>query len=943
MLRPGMARLPRFVVGIDLGTTHTVVGIADTAARGAERDISVFPIAQQVSPGELAEKPLLASARYHAAPGELSEAARALAEHDLGDEAFEGTAIVGAGALRLGEKSPTRLVTSAKSWLSHGGVDRDAPILPWGSANDVARTSPVDASASYLRRVSAAWNAVHLLHPLAEQEVVLTVPASFDEGARALTLEAARRAGLPRIRLVEEPTAAFHHFLDRHRGRVEEVLRGVRLVLVVDVGGGTTDLTLVRVELRESGVRLTRIAVGDHLMLGGDNVDHALAHRLEARLSPNAPFGQARFLELVQHVRAAKETLLGKDAPDAADVTVLGTGSRLIGGSLKATLTRDEVVALATDGFFPLVGPDARPEKRKAGLVELGLPYVADPAITKHVAAFLARHDEIVREALGDDAPEPGELAVPDAVLLNGGVFHAPVLRARIVEALTAWRKRPVRLLEGDDPDLAVAHGAAAYGLARRGEGIRIGGGSSRSFYLVLPEEGGVRRGVCVLPRGSEEGEAIRLPRRTFSLRLGKPVRFLLASTTSDVRHVRAGDVDELDDRFEELPPISAVLGDARESGELVVELVAALTEVGTLELACVERVAADAGGAREARRFKLEFQLRGAAVSDGGNVLRIAKLHPRFADAVEQVRKVYGKASADADARDVKRLRADLEKTLGPREHWDTPLLRELFSALLAGMKARRRTVDHERVWFNLVGYCLRPGFGYPLDAWRAKQIDGFVEQGLQFTPEAQNWAEFWTMLRRVAGGLSPALQEKVADQLEWYLEPPSPRPKPRPAGPKKLGYDEMVSLVGALEHLEPARKVRLGDALVTRLRDHGENPRSIAAVGRLGARVPAYGSAHRVVAIDVAERWLAACLALDWSVADKAPFAAALLARVSGDRSRDLPKASREGVAERLRRHGASPTWVRMVSEVTRMDEVEEKRVFGESLPPGLRLLDE
>lgn len=306
-------------------------------------------------------------------------------------------------------------------------------------------------------------------------------------------------------------------------------------------------------------------------------------------------------------------------------------------------------------------------------------------------------------------------------------------------------------------------------------------------------------------------------------------------------------------------------------------------------------------------------------------------------------VRAVYGKPSNEADQRDAKRLRVDLEKLLGPREGWDTPLLRELFGALLAGMKHRRRSPDHERVWLNLVGYCLRPGFGYPLDGWRTQQIGAVVEQGIQFAPEAQNWAELWTLLRRVSGGLEPPLQEKIADQLEWYLEPPSARPRPRPPGPKKLGHDEMVALAGALEHLSSERKVRLGGYLVDRLENHGENPQAWWSVGRIGARVPAYGSVHRVVPAEHASRWLEACLRADWSKAPQAPFAAVQLARMSGDRSRDLDVTLRDEVARRLEARNASPTWARMVREVTRLDEGEEKRVFGDSLPPGLRLLDE
>ena len=921
-----MAPTARYVVGIDLGTTHTVVAYADTA-NGATA-IADLSIPQQISPGEVEARSLLASARFHAVASELPESSRELAAADAEGEAIDATVIVGEGALALGARSPARLVTSAKSWLSHSAVDRDAPILPWGSADDVPKTSPVDASASFLRRVRSAWDVVHSAHPLSSQEVVLTVPASFDETARGLTLEAARRAGLPAVRLVEEPTAAFHGFLDRQRARLDAALEGVRLVLVVDVGGGTTDLTLIRVEARESGPRLTRIAVGDHLMLGGDNVDHALAHLLEARLSPNTPLGPARHLELVQRARQAKERLLGDGAPASMRVSVLGTGSRLIGGTLACDLGRDEVTELFVSGFFPEVDASSRPERKRSALVGLGLPYATDPAITRHLVGFLARHERVVREALG--VPD-GPLPIPDAVLFNGGMFHAAAARSRVLATLSALSGRPVRALDGDEPDRAVAHGAAAYGLARRGLGVKVGGGSSRSFFLRLDDQL-----VCVLPRGSEEGESVTL-RREFSLKLGKPVSFRLVSTTADVRYVAPGDVDVFDpDRYESLPPIAAVLGSPGEQGEVPVELVAALTEVGTIELGLVAR------GRDPGRRFKLEFQARGKASSEL-EVARITRLHPRFAEAVDEIRAVFGKASADADPRDVKRLRIELERILGPRETWETPLLRELFAALLAGVKNRRRSADHERVYLNLVGHCLRPGFGYPLDAWRAQQLAPLVEQEVQFVVEPHNWSELWTALRRIAAGLPPELQEKIADKLEPYLEPPSARPKTKLAGPKRLGVEEMIGLVGSLEHLSVDRKIRFGDHLVAKLARDGDHARALWSLSRLGARVPVYGSVHRVVPRDVASRWLEFCLAKERAGSESALFAAVSLARVSGDRARDLDPALRERVATALAGRADAAHLIALVREATRLDAADEKRVFGDSLPPGLRLLDD
>ncbi|MCB9593778.1 MAG: hsp70 family protein [Sandaracinaceae bacterium] len=923
----------RFIVGIDLGTTHTVVAYVDTR-RGPDAPIEELGLDQLVAPGEIEARPLLHSLRYHPSEAELTDDDRQLPWNARALDGVPG-GVVGELARQLGAKVPGRLVASAKSWLSHPNVDRTAPILPWGAPEDVPKVSPVGASASYLAHVRDAWDHHFEDEPLSKQQVVLTVPASFDEGARALTVRAAREAGLSKVRLLEEPQAAFYDWLGRHEEDIDELVEKMHLALVVDVGGGTTDLTLIQVELRESGPRLTRVAVGDHLMLGGDNMDLALAHDAERAIGDAEKLGAGRFTQLIQQCRTAKEKLLAEDPPEAVKVTVLGGGRKLIGGSKSADLQRSVVHERILDGFFPAVDVDARPSKKRGAIVEFGLPYVADAGITRHVAAFLERHSDVAREAFPEGTIPEGALPVPDAVLLNGGVFKGHALSQRMMDVLASWRGgEPPMRLENPAPELAVARGAVAYGLARRGVGVRIGGGSARSYYLML--DGG-ERGVCLLPRGAEEGEEVVLRARTFSLKLGEPVRFDLASSTGEAVLHRAGDIVDVADTFQELPALAAVLED--ESGKagkaLPVQLSTALTEVGTVELSCV---AAEG----PARRWKLELQLRGEAAEDVA-AKKITQLHPRFEEATDLVRQVFGKSSAHAEgAKPVKTLRAGLEKTIGARQTWNTPLLRELFGALLAGMKRRRRSADHERVWFNLTGYCLRPGYGYPLDDWRVKQLFQIFDQGVQFVPEAQVWSEWWTMWRRVAGGLDAPSQTKILDTLAYYLHPPTKRPRARPKGPKMGGYDDMVRLAGTLERVASARKVEVGGWLVKRLQGHDEGDFSWWALGRIGARVPFYGSAHEVVPRDTAAEWLEAVLAVDWSQSDNASFAATVLSRMSGDRERDLDEALRRKVAARLEAIEAPASWISMVREVTELEEADERRLFGESLPPGLVLLD-
>nr|WP_315235233.1 Hsp70 family protein [uncultured Albidiferax sp.] len=892
---------PRYTVGIDLGTTHTVVAFAE---RGTAQ-IQLFPIAQLVAAGEVAALPQLASVRFHPAAGTLTPA-----DVQLPWPSTE-SAVLGRLALELGAQQPGRLVASAKSWLSHAAVDRTAPILPWGAPDDIAKVSPLAASASTLAHVRAAWNAQHPKAPLEQQELVLTVPASFDEGARALTLEAARLAGLPGVRLIEEPQAAFYDWVYSHRDTLAEDLKKTRRVLVCDVGGGTTDLTLIDVEIVGGEPKLTRSGVGDHLVLGGDNMDLALAHLVESRLGSER-LSATQLAQLTQRCRAAKELLWSPGAPDSTTVTLLGSGSRLIGGARSAPLHRADLQQLLVEGFFPLVAADALPQRARSGLVAFGLPYASDAAITRHIASFLQRH--------------PG--APPDTLLLNGGVFHAQDLVQRLLQTLDGWSPQPLQLLHNPQLDAAVARGAVAYALARAGKAPRIGGGSARSYFLVLDDGLTSQRGICVLPHGAEEGRAITLADRTFALRLGRPVRFYLASSVTDTRHQPGELIDLSTGHFVRLPPISTVVQGS--ASEVLVQLSTALTEVGTLEMHCV-------AVADPRQRWQLEFQLRGEAPEASVEAVP----HPRLAEASNAIGRVYGDRSQGVDAKEVKQLRSQLERLLGSRDSWDTPLLRTLFGQLLDTAKRRRRTAQHERQWFNLTGYALRPGFGHPLDDWRVQQLWDLFEPGIAHSHEPQQWSEWWTLWRRVAGGLTAEQQDMVYEAIAYYLQPAGGQDVPAPGGPPMLALDEMLRMAASFERLAVANKVQLGQWLVQRLQKPGENPQSWWALGRIGARQPLYASLHHVVPPDVASQWLETVLAQDWAQVEPAAFAATQIARATGDRARDVPEALRQQVLDRLTAARAAPAWIAMVREVTALDAADTRRAFGESLPVGLKLV--
>ena len=660
-------------------------------------------------------------------------------------------------------------------------------------------------------------------------------------------------------------------------------------------------------------------------MLGGDNMDLALAHLVERKLAsasgPALRLSAGQFGQLVERCRAAKELLLAAEAPARANVTLLGAGTRVVGAARSVEIEQAEVERAVLDGFFPVVAADEVPRRRAGGLVALGLPYEHDPAITRHVAAFLREHADAGR---------------PDALLLNGGVFRADAIVARLHAVLAGWRGAPLRPLHNANPDVAVARGAVAYAMARRGLAPKIASGSPRSYFLVLGD--GNDQGVCLLPRGSEEGHELRLEGRRFGLRVGQPVRFHLVAATADAagHPPRAGEVVDLQGAdVQLLPPLATVVhaGSGRtHQREIEVQLAAQLTEVGTLDLQCI---ALD----DPAQRWKLEFQLRGQPVE-----ARATEMPQRLPEAVQAIDRVFGARRRDVDAKAVKQLRATLEALLGSRERWPGPLLRALFDALVQRQRGRRRSADHERLWLSLAGWCLRPGFGEALDGWRIEQLWPLYEQGVQHGHDAQVNAEWWTLWRRVAGGLDESAQATLLQDFALVLRGDEAGITERPPRLVKGNWDDMVRLAASLERVPAAHKVEIGDWL-TEEYARGKPPRravwTLWAIGRLGARVPFYGSAHGVVPPDAALPWLEALLALDWRRSDGAAAAAANVARRSGDLARDLQPPVRERVVQALQTAHAPQGLIERVREVATLDEIGQSSVFGESLPPGLKLL--
>jgi hypothetical protein len=946
-----MTDFMRYLIGIDLGTTNIALAYVDLQrkSRRGQPEIQTFAIPQLVRPGEMGERPLLPSFLYLPGPHDLPAGATALPWDANRAE------VVGEFARNHGARIPGRLVTSAKSWLCHAGVDRSAPLLPWSAPPDVVRTSPVEASARYLRHLVESWNYLMARdqpeNRLEKQAIVLTVPASFDDVARNLTVEAARKAGLEDLTLLEEPQAAFYCWLSNHTPDEIAALKPGSRCLVVDVGGGTSDFSLIQAIEQQGELGFVRQAVGDHLLLGGDNMDLALAKFVETRLPGAGRLDAAQYGTLTQACRLAKETLLGPEPPPSFTVTVMGRGRQVVGKTLHTDLTPADVRQTVFEGFFPQVPRDAEPQRgSRVGLHEMGLPYVSDPAISRHLAAFLRRHGQ------GPSTITVGD--VPTAILFNGGVFQPAALRDRLVEVMRHWYDVPPHpwrplVLTNPSLDLAVAWGAAHYAWLRHTGGRRIGGGIARSYYVAVetdtPSDSSAQVSVlCVVPRRLEEGHEIVLEKPELELALGQPVMFpLYTSTVRDDDH--AGDLLEVaPDQLLQLPPLHTILRGGKRSGtkRVPVTLAARCTEIGTLELWCVAKDGQN--------RWRLEFNVRdivkgeeGVSPTEGdGEAQRtVTDVWPeaQVQEAAKLIRATYTAGATGPEPRELtKAMEAALE---APRPDWPTGLCRRLWEFLAAVAEQRRLSPAHLIRWYYLVGYCLRPGFGDPLDKYRVEQLWKLLHAPPRSggtTPRlVEGGADYWIMWRRLAGGLNAQLQQALMERLRPVLTPAKGKGTIKP-GANELA--EMWRAAASLERVGVKQKEQLGQALLKPLRRSPAPTYGFWALTRLGARALLYGPLNAVVHPEVVQAWLDAILGfqpghdserLAWA------FCLTQLARQSGQRALDVDDGHRQKVLGMLRSLAVPEHWIRMVEEVSELEGEEQSQMFGESLPIGLRLI--
>jgi molecular chaperone DnaK (HSP70) len=926
----------RYLIGIDLGTTNSVVAYIDMHnSTGAASVIRVFPVPQLVRPGEVGTLPALPSFLYFPTEEELSAGGVSANWNE------HPAMVTGVLAREQGALVPSRQVSSAKSWLSYPGVHRRGKILPAQAEPPQPMISPVEASARYLMHLRDGWNGAIGSDEetrFEQQEIVLTVPGSFDEEARELTVEAARRAGLENLTLLEEPLAAFYAWIVANRqaqaGNHEQLCDG-ELILICDIGGGTTDFSLIRARRVEGELQFERTAIGEHLLLGGDNLDLALVRHVENKLNGAALTLRQRYA-LRRTCCAAKERLLSDSSLHRVPVTILGSGRTVVGEARSTELAREEVLQILTDGFLPITAPQEMPAAgTPTGLRELGLPYASDPAITKHLAKFLTQAAEAM-----DGSSANARIARPDAVLFNGGFCAPAVTRDRIVEALSNWfggaqNRWSPKLLNNDEVESAVARGAAYYGRVRRGTGMRIQAGSARSYYIGFRSELGLQ-GICVLPAGVEEGTTLPLLDREFSVLANRPVSFTLYS--SRTRHDAHGQVAALDEAsVHRHPPLVSLLRyGKRRDVYLTICLGASFTEVGTLELWCESR--------HTPHRWRLQFELRGEeAQAQRPDTAKTQPVPARasgvttsdanFESATQLIKDVFGGSVPDPPLTP-EALIPQMEAAIGAkRDSWPVSAIRRFTDVLIEVAVGRKKSPRHEVRWLSLAGFCLRPGFGAQDDDGRVNRLRTIASGNLAFADDLQCQVGALVLLRRIAGGI------RASEQLALYRKHASaPGSKKKRINPQ-LEYEKW-RLLANLEHLQATMRASLGHELMAKIRKEPGDAIWLWSLGRMGARIPLYGPLHSVVEPEIAGEWLKALLDLP-KLTTVTGSVIAQIARRTDDRSRDIDESLREQAISSLMALRIGEETVQLVAKFVPPERADAVRSFAESLPCDLQVV--
>lgn len=912
----------RFIVGIDLGTTNIAVSYID-----AEKDpakVEIFAIPQLIAPGETAEKSLFPAAFYQ--PPEAAAKGDALALPWGESNSFA----LGVYARETGSLTPSAFISSVKSWLCHSGVDRKENILPWGNPKDKKIISPVEATRLYLEHIRKAWNfkfgktfdkdAQPCL--LENQQLTITVPASFDDTARTLTLDAAAKAGLDKICLLEEPLAAFYDWLNRNKGEWEKIFKPGDTVLVADIGGGTTDFSIIKME--ENGT-FTRAAAGDHLLLGGDNIDMALAKQIEASWKTHLAVGD--WLGLCHRAREAKEILLSENAPEQTEIVLLSRCSSLIGNMRKASVSKEDIIKILNEGFFPETAQDSPPLPARMGIKTMGLPYVNEPAVTRHLLEFLR-----YAAAASGAAFNENKILRPDKILFNGGTVLPENIRSRITKILASWfpDSPAPQELKSNDLSLAVACGAAWYGAARRGFGAKVKSGTLHSYFIEV-EKGADNSGyICVMPRGTNENTKLVTDCK-FLLETNKKVLFPLYYSSS-----RTGDyTGEILHSAEGLVPLSRLVTLLRHSGtekiSMETQMAAVLTETGVLQVS-LEAVSNSCS-------WPLSFDVRAWAALSQDNTQTCPEIidNGKIKNICAEALNIFTKEPASLPS-----IFKKLETLSGmARKDWPLYLLRELADTLLEISPDALKSVEHETRWLNLCGFCMRPGLGDPADeirlnsAWKLWHSPSFKNLN-----QPQVLAEWWIFWRRIAAGLRAGQQTRIGLDILQQL-----CPKGEYAPRNKKGQHvkaEMWKCFGSLELLSTEQKKTAGDILAERA---GKlEPYEYWVLARTGARRLFSAPVAHILPPEIAEKWIGKLLSKPPEETENMQamlFALSRICAVCGDRAFDIHPEQLLDVKSFMLRNNAPPHWVHHLETPDCDSNDELAHSLGDSLPLGLKII--
>lgn len=868
----------RYIVGIDLGTTNCSAAFVDM--EHPSLSVQPFTIPQLNALQQKTELETLPSFCYLTPEG-----------HIVGEFAKSQGAVV-----------PTRVIDSAKSWLCLGRIHRKEKILPFIAEDESRKMSPVEAQTAYLAHIRDSWNAKKAKNnpdaDLRQQHIIVTVPASFDEVARELTFEAAEKAGFVHVTLLEEPQAAFYYWLSKNENHWKESLLPGQRILVCDVGGGTTDFSLI--ERTEDGFR--RMAVGSHLLLGGDNMDRAVAHYLEQKLPQQ--LSNTQWQQLRYEARTIKEKSMSQIDGPSYSVCIQGAGSSVVGGSLTCEVESEDIRRLLMEGFWKFEDwEEAIKIKKPSGFKTFGLPFEDEPSIVKHLAHFLHQH----------------QVQAPHYVLFNGGTMTPQPFQEALVSACAKWFSgHAPQVLSNESLDLAVSGGAAYFGKVRFGDGVKISGGISRSYYIEVDDRG-VKKAMAILPREAEENDVYD-PGRTFYVSPNTPVSFRMFSS-----HIRLGDqqgdiVEVQEEEFHQLPPIHTVIRFGKTEEKIPVHVLIRLTEIGTLEIWLQSQ--------KTDHKWKLEFQLESEAgheASKKTTVLQPDELVDR--ELLNQGENVIFSAFRDRSIQP-KDIISNLEELIEkPRSDWGPGILRGLWPSLISVSDFRMATREHEMRWWNLAGYLLRPGFGVPLDDHRIKEVWKIILGDYQGGTNVHQWICF----RRISGGLNQGQQRQLAKELiKTLLDGGKIKIKSKS---DIYPYSEKIRALASMEFLDQKTKVKLGHAVLQRLVSGKGVEADYWALGRLGARHLLYGSVVDVVSKETCSRWAESLLDSRQLDDTWLPFLLRQLAGRTEYREVNLTQDVVEKITVRFPNLDLS---------VRELEANERDRVFGDHLPAGLSLSD-